>query len=80
MVTLRLEREVRRVLVWRIVPQRKFNDTAVDARAQAVSTGESIEPGDTAEELTVDSGWTLRGTVGLIQEDWASGTTIVGHL
>lgn len=80
MVALRLEREVCSVLVWRIVPQSELDDTAVDARAQAVSTGEPVEPGDTAEELSIDSSWTLRVAIGFIKEDWAPRATLVGHL
>lgn len=77
---LRLEREVRRILVRGVVPQGKLDRTAVHTRVFAVVARVVGEPGDTTEELPVDGCRALRVTVGLVEEDGPSRAAPVGHL
>ncbi len=77
---LRFESEVRGILVRRVVPKSELDGAAVDTRALAVRASKAINPGNTAEELALDSGRTLRGAVSLVQEDWVSRAAVVGHL
>ncbi len=77
---LSLEREVCGVLVRRVVPQGELDCSAVHTRVEAVGPVEASEPGDAAQQLTTDGGRALWVTVGLVKEDGAAGTTVVGHL
>lgn len=77
---LGLEREVRSVLVRGVVPQGELDCSAVHARILAVGPVEASEPGNAAQELTLDGGRALRSTVGLVKEDGAAGATVVAHL
>jgi hypothetical protein len=74
------EGEVGSILVGCIVPQRELDSTAVDAGTQAVRAGEPLEPGDAAEQLTLDGGRTLGIAVRLVQEDRVTRFAVVGHL
>lgn len=83
MVTFRrvgLKGEVGSVLVGCVVPQGELNCTTVDTRAQAVGTGESVEPGNSTKELTLDGTRAPRVGVALVQEYWVSRATAVDHL
>ena len=75
-----LKGEVGSVLVGSVVPQSEFDSTAVHSGAQAVSTGEAIEPGDTAEELSLDGAGALEVGVTLVQENGVTRAAAVGHL
>lgn len=77
---LSLEREVGGVLVRGVVPQRELHGATVNTGALAVVTSEAINPGDTAQELTLDGTGALRVGMVFVQEDWVSGSTPVGHL
>lgn len=77
---LRLEREVRRVLVWGVVPQRELHSATVDTRALTVRASEIVHPGDASEELALNGRRALRGAVGLVQEDRVTGVTVILEL
>ena len=77
---LRLEGEVRRVLVGCVASQSELDGTTVNARAQAVRTTEAIKPGDTAKEMALDGSGTLGSRIGFIEKDWSARATVVGHL
>lgn len=77
---LRLESEIRGVLVRGVVPKSELDGAAVDTRAFAICACKTINPGNTAEKLALDSGRALRGAVSLVQEDWVARAAVVGHL
>jgi hypothetical protein len=77
---LRLEGEVRRVLVRGVIPERELDGTTVNTRVLAVGSRKASEPSNTAEELTLDGGRTLGVTIRLVQKDGTAGATVVSHL
>lgn len=79
-LSLWLQGEVCGVLVRCVVPQGELDCTAVDTRAFAVCACKAGEPGNTTKELALDSRRALRSSIGLVKEDRAARTTVVGHL
>lgn len=80
MVALRLEREVRGVLEWVVVPERELDNATVNTRTLAVCACETVEPCNATKKLAFNSSWALWSTVGFVEEDRTAGCAFVGHL